>query len=331
MILYMALQDLTCICSNNYKKWLKEINANPEFKQQNTLHIFGHSLDVTDGDILRDFINHDGINTIIYYKNKKQLEQQITNLVKVLGSDIVIKKVYGNDPCITFQQQRKREKRDEGECMIQSTILQLKEMPNPGKTLDEIVLKYIREKIEQKDLKYFSSQRMVISLYDSLQKLGLGEKYFNKLLPIACELPVNSTFDYQQWAYRHFDGSHKCDKDTMHFIHCVNEHNSNIVTFDQTEDYEKLKYDHISHQKIYIDKTHYSRLVKEILHHLSGLYCGSYKEYWNYLVKISCGPAKKVARESIQELIRNADNDCDIIQYNHLLHLIDEYEYKNGL
>ncbi len=316
--------------TNNYKNWLKEIDENPELNKQNTLYIFGHSLDVTDGDILRDLINHNGINTIIYYKNKKQLEQQITNLVKVLGSDTVIEKVYGNDPCITFQQQRKREVKTEGEVLLQSTIWELNAMPSPGKELDKIVLNYINKKIEQKDLKYFSSQHTVISLFDSLQKLGLREKFFHKLLPIACELPVNSTFDYEQWAYMHFDNSFKCDSDTMRFIDCVNEHNSNKVASDQSTDYKKIKYDHISHQRICLDKTHYSQLVKEILSNLDGYYCGSYDKYWNYLVKISCGPAKKIAREAIGELINNADDDCDIIQYNHLLHLMDEYEYKNG-
>ena len=128
----------------------------------------------------------------------------------------------------------------------------------------------------------------------------------------------------------HFDNSFKCDSDTMRFIDCVNEHNSNKVASDQSTDYKKIKYDHISHQRICLDKTHYSQLVKEILSNLDGYYCGSYDKYWNYLVKISCGPAKKIAREAIGELINNADDDCDIIQYNHLLHLMDEYEYKNG-
>lgn len=288
------------------------------------MYIFGHSLDVTNGDILRDLINHKGMNTVIYYKNKKQLEQQITNLVKVLGSDTVIEKVYGNNSCITFQQQRKREKNVEGEVLLQSTILRLNAMPAPGKELDKAILNFIKEK----NLKYFSSQHMVISLYDSLQKLGLGKKYFNKLVPIACELPVNSTFDYEQWAYMHFDSSFKCDKDTMHFIDRVNEPNSNIVISDQSTDLKNLKYEHISNQRICLDKTHYLQLIREILSNLDGYYCGSYDKYWNYLVKISCGPAKKIAREAIGELINNTDDDCDIIQYNHLLHLMDEYEYK---
>lgn len=114
------------------------------------MYIFGHSLDVTDGDILRDLINHRGMNTVIYYKNKKKLEQQITNLVKVLGSDTVIEKVYGNDSCITFQQQRKREIRIESEILIQSTILELNEMPAPGKELDKIVLNCIKKILNKK-------------------------------------------------------------------------------------------------------------------------------------------------------------------------------------
>lgn len=91
------------------------------------------------------------MNTVIYYKNKKQLEQQITNLIKVLGSDTVIEKVYGNDSCITFQQQRKREKNVEGEVLLQSTILRLNAMPAPGKELDKVILNFIKEKIKEKN------------------------------------------------------------------------------------------------------------------------------------------------------------------------------------
>lgn len=128
----------------------------------------------------------------------------------------------------------------------------------------------------------------------------------------------------------HFDNSFKCDKDTIRFIDCVNEHNSNIVISDQATNLKNLKYDHISNQRICLDKTHYLQLIREILSNLDGYYCGSYDKYWNYLVKISCGPAKKIAREAIRELITNADDDCDIIHYNHLLRLMDEYEYKYG-
>ncbi len=57
---------------NEYKKWLQQIDENVKAgrKEENTLYIFGHSLDVTDGDVLREFINHENLKTVIFYRNK---------------------------------------------------------------------------------------------------------------------------------------------------------------------------------------------------------------------------------------------------------------------
>ena len=66
---------------NGYKPWLEEIDKRrkEERNQENKLYIFGHSLDVTDGDILKELIEHDGIKTIIFHKDKARLGQQIAN------------------------------------------------------------------------------------------------------------------------------------------------------------------------------------------------------------------------------------------------------------
>ena len=57
------------------------------------IYIFGHSLDVTDRDVLRDLILNDNVMTTIFYRNKVQYGQQIANLVKVIGQDELIKKL----------------------------------------------------------------------------------------------------------------------------------------------------------------------------------------------------------------------------------------------
>lgn len=56
---------------NEYKSWLAEIDKQRKDgrKQENKLYIFGRSLDVTDGDIIKELIEHDGIETIIFYKD----------------------------------------------------------------------------------------------------------------------------------------------------------------------------------------------------------------------------------------------------------------------
>lgn len=84
-----------------YKNWLSSMSS----EQNNNLYIFGHSLDITDGDILRELINHPSIKTTIYYLDSDAYGKQIANLVKVLGQDELIKGVYGDSPKLRFVKQ----------------------------------------------------------------------------------------------------------------------------------------------------------------------------------------------------------------------------------
>ena len=66
-----------------------------ELKEQrvkHNLYIFGHSLDVTDKDILKELILNDNVHTTIFYHNKEVKAQQIANLVKVIGQDELIRR-----------------------------------------------------------------------------------------------------------------------------------------------------------------------------------------------------------------------------------------------
>lgn len=83
-----------------YKDWLENANDKKldEFfndstadKIKHNIYIFGHSLDVTDKDILNYIILHKNVGkTTIYYYNEEAYAQQITNLVKVIGKDELI-------------------------------------------------------------------------------------------------------------------------------------------------------------------------------------------------------------------------------------------------
>lgn len=70
------------------------------------LYIFGHSLDITDKDILRDLILNDNVYTTIYYPDKDELGKKIANLVKVIGQDELIKRTGGSTKTIEFKQQQ---------------------------------------------------------------------------------------------------------------------------------------------------------------------------------------------------------------------------------
>ena len=73
------------------------------------LYIFGHSLDITDKDILRDLILNDNVHTTIFYHDKDTMGQQIANLVKVIGQDELIRRTGGNTKTIEFKPQKPME------------------------------------------------------------------------------------------------------------------------------------------------------------------------------------------------------------------------------
>jgi hypothetical protein len=67
------------------------------------LYIFGHSLDITDQDILRELILNDNVYTTIFYMNKNDLKRKIANLVKVIGQDELIRRTGGSTKTIEFK------------------------------------------------------------------------------------------------------------------------------------------------------------------------------------------------------------------------------------
>lgn len=77
----------------------------PKYK----LYILGHSLDVTDGDIIKKFLCCDNITTTIYYlenktdlkENETDLKEKISNLIRIIGQDELIYRT-GNLETIKF-------------------------------------------------------------------------------------------------------------------------------------------------------------------------------------------------------------------------------------
>ncbi len=78
---------------------------------RHTVYIFGHSLDVTDKDILKLFICNDNVDTKIYYyreneDDKEALGKIIQNLIKIMGQKELIRRTGGVHKTIEFIPQR---------------------------------------------------------------------------------------------------------------------------------------------------------------------------------------------------------------------------------
>lgn len=71
------------------------------------LYIFGHSLDETDKEVLKKLICNNNVKSTIYYyredaEDKKVFGSQITNLVKVIGYEELMRRVGGRSKTIKF-------------------------------------------------------------------------------------------------------------------------------------------------------------------------------------------------------------------------------------
>lgn len=95
-------QKDACWDEKNHKECARE---KPE---PHKLYIFGHSLDVTDKDILRKLILTDNVETTIFYYSKEDLGAKIANLVKVIGKNELIKRTGRRTKKITFWPQEKK-------------------------------------------------------------------------------------------------------------------------------------------------------------------------------------------------------------------------------
>ena len=100
---------------NVYLDWVDEIKDGYDDYQkqrsdvcpQHMLYIFGHSLDVTDRDVLKLLICNDNVQTKIYYyredeDDKKVLGKLIQNLMLIMGQDELIRRTGGAHKTIEF-------------------------------------------------------------------------------------------------------------------------------------------------------------------------------------------------------------------------------------
>lgn len=104
----VALEKIMSTKTNQFpKEQIKKLKEH--YLNKHNVYIFGHSLDITDKDILRDFILNDNVHTTIFYHSKDELGKKIANLVKVIGQDELIKRTGGNTQTIKFVLQKRME------------------------------------------------------------------------------------------------------------------------------------------------------------------------------------------------------------------------------
>ena len=83
------------------------IVRNRDYDNVTNLYIFGHSLNVTDADVLKSFICNDNVQTHIFYhreslNDREDLKKKVANFTKVIGPEKLIRRTGGPDRTIEF-------------------------------------------------------------------------------------------------------------------------------------------------------------------------------------------------------------------------------------
>ena len=227
---------------NLYKNWLKDIEQNRNRK--NNIYIFGHSLDITDKDVLSELLLCENAKITIYYLNKVVHGQQIANLVKVLGQEKLIELTCSKDAKIQFKQQKDMEKKTEPKWQSVSDIRDLWNIHSLSAKKAEAVIAQVRKSILEFDISYCVDQRNTISLHNAMaENIGIFDEEEGALFQIAQNL-------YDEEQYERFnerdwfgdpplnDPDRYINEKTRNFIDRVNKHNQKV--FAQRLPYELM-------------------------------------------------------------------------------------------
>lgn len=110
-------QRLQKECDFNYKHWFNDRNVidlslpmkNAIFEQREkpkyNLFFFGHSLDITDKDILKELICANNTCSHIFYRSNDSRNKSLKNLIRVIGGDELNSRMRSTSPTIVFEKQ----------------------------------------------------------------------------------------------------------------------------------------------------------------------------------------------------------------------------------
>lgn len=88
-----------------YKNWFSKLPITPNDPKKHNVFIFGHSLDVTDQDVLEYIITHKNVSkTTIYYHDEDAHARYIANLMQVIGKNEVIQRMRFSDNIVLKKQ-----------------------------------------------------------------------------------------------------------------------------------------------------------------------------------------------------------------------------------
>ena len=86
-----------------YMQWTKRFKAYGLDKRE--VMIFGHSLGLTDRDLLRRFMDVGLARTVVYYHSEDAFSERLANMTAMMGMDYVIERTGSEHNTLKFEDQ----------------------------------------------------------------------------------------------------------------------------------------------------------------------------------------------------------------------------------
>lgn len=223
-------QRITKKTGNEYKKWIQaRLGTNEKIE----VMFFGHSLDSTDSDIVKDLVCNENSVISIYYFDEKAHQQIVGNLIEILGKNILIDYVSGLNPKIKFIEQRKHRVENTAGIEITRDIRRMYKLYSMNDlSINELLLK-IQSKVYTQNTSYFYSQKKAISLFEALKYYNVDFAVQEDFFAICEKLDFEKDkygklliYDVEEW-YDHAPWGEEipCEKETVSLIKAVNKSN----------------------------------------------------------------------------------------------------------
>lgn len=325
-----------------YVYWFDN-QGKPEKSQDynDEVYIFGHSLDITDGDVLASVFKCPNTRIVIFYYDNTVYGKQISNLVALLGQDVLLSKVYGRKPSIVFKKQQEHRKISNSGFEVVHDIYKLRQLYNYNNVQAQEIVNDIINKINDCNISYFESQENVVDMYNSLQEIGLAEENKSKLLSFAKVIyddklnGKKKTIDASKWDYCDYDGYNCCNRKTSKFIDEINNYNveqyeKQVFTIrDEAEQEEK----HLLHPDELEDDysiENYKNTFKYAMNKLNSSTINNTRAILNSLVTIARNLNINEIKTFYTEMLKRAKNPILYSRINYILACYNEELYMEN-
>lgn len=240
-------QRITKKTENTYKKWLRS-----KLSDKGTIDVvfFGHSLDASDSDIIKDLICHENTKIVIYYYNDIAYQNIVANLIEILDKKTMLEYTYGESPKISFKPQKKHQHNNTAGVEIERDVRKLYKLYSlKNKEVYKLIDK-LRKKMREARPSYFYSQRKTIDLFEALKYIELDsvekETFFEICKPLDFEVSKGGNlirYNYDEWySETPWDQTLPCSDITKELIDLVND--SNAVRFEEMKAKKPYAYFH---------------------------------------------------------------------------------------